>query len=94
MDKNNVTKPTSKAKSVLKNLLCFWLWTPEQKCKFWGHKWLPTYHNCEFNGIQVKFIGAHCERCQKGYDELMDLIKKRTNYKYNTYSEKYFDNSQ
>jgi hypothetical protein len=62
-------------------------------CRIFGHKWEATFNHCEYNGIWIKFIGVYCKRCRKGHDELLDAVHKRTDYKYNTYSEKYFDYS-
>lgn len=61
-------------------------------CKFFGHKWNPVFVKGEYNNIPVKFIGCYCERCRKGYHELLyNCVGKLTKQEYGTYSEKYFD---
>jgi len=63
------------------------------KCKFFGHKWLPVYIKGKYNGKTIKFIGCYCDRCRKGYDEVLEINTAAIDMEYGTYSEKYFDKS-
>ena len=59
-------------------------------CRIFGHKWIPVYVKGIYRNISVEFIACYCDRCDKGYDELLDTIQKQTPNQYNTYNEKYF----
>ncbi len=61
------------------------------KCKLFGHKWMPVYIKGDYNGKTVKFIACYCDRCRKGYNEAQDINQSAENREYGTYSEKYFD---
>jgi len=61
------------------------------KCKWFGHKWIPVFIKGKYNDLETKFISCYCGRCNKGFEEvgiINDLAKDR---QYGTYSEKYFD---
>ena len=60
-------------------------------CKLFGHRWRPVYISGKYHDIKVRFIGAYCERCRKGYDEIVDANKKMTEYIYGTYSSDFWD---
>lgn len=59
-------------------------------CKILGHKWVPVYIIGYFGKIKVKFIGAECERCDFGEDDLGDTLEKMSSNPVNTYNEKYY----
>jgi len=61
------------------------------KCKFWGHKWIPVYIKGEYNGTVTKFIACYCKRCRKGYNEALAIDMVAKNREYGTYNEKYFN---
>jgi len=61
------------------------------KCKWFGHKWLPVYIKGEYNGKTIKFISCYCDRCRKGYDESLAINNAAINRKFGTYSERYFN---
>lgn len=67
------------------------LYDTKAKCKLYGHRRDVSYHKGEYNGIQVKFILAHCDRCRKGLREARDTTDKMTKSEYGTYAEEYFD---
>jgi len=60
-------------------------------CNILGHRWVQGYLKGEFNGQQIKFIGCYCDRCRKGYSELLKITECAINRKYATYESKYFD---
>lgn len=63
------------------------------RCKWFGHKWVPVFIKGEFNGIPVKFIGCYCSRleCEKGDKELRQTNNSLTKREYGTHYEEYFD---
>lgn len=61
------------------------------KCKLFGHKWIPVFIKGEYNGRTVKFIACFCDRCNKGYDEVHQITASAINKEFGTYSENYFD---
>lgn len=61
------------------------------KCKWFGHMWVPVFIKGTFNNLETKFISCYCERCNKGYKEVMKINDIARNREYGTYSEKYFD---
>ena len=61
------------------------------KCKWFGHKWLPVYIKGEYNSKTIKFISCYCSRCLKGYDESLAINEAAINIKFGTYNEKYFN---
>ena len=56
------------------------------RCKWFGHKWQIVYIR---KGLNWSFVACYCERCQFGYKELLEFVKKHKPI-INTYSEKYF----
>jgi hypothetical protein len=61
------------------------------KCKWFGHKWIPVFIKGTYNDLETKFISCYCERCGKGFKEVTQINNLAKNSKYGTYSEKYFD---
>jgi len=61
------------------------------KCKLFGHKWMPLFIKGEYNGKTIKFIACYCKRCQKGYNEVININEVAENKEFGTYNEKYFD---
>lgn len=61
------------------------------KCKWFGHKWVPIFIKGELNGVPIKFIGCYCDRCEKGEKELHDVNNKLTKREYGTHHEEYFE---
>ena len=61
------------------------------KCKHFGHSWTPIVIYGSYGKKQVKFIGAFCQRCRMGYDELLDTIEKQDCNVFCTYNLKYWD---
>ena len=54
--------------------------------KLFGHKWRTAYINKK---KQYKFIGAYCDECKFGRDELLDFIRKHKPI-INSWDKKYF----
>ena len=61
-----------------------------KKCKWFGHKWQIVYIR---KGEKWKFIACYCERCNLGYQELLDFVDKNSPI-INTYEQKYFMEEQ
>jgi len=61
------------------------------KCKLFGHKWVPVFIKGEYNGKFIKFIACYCDRCNKGYNEVFGINEVAINREFGTYSEEYFN---
>ena len=38
------------------------------KCKWFGHKWIPVFIKGKYNDLETKFISCYCCRCNKGFN--------------------------
>ena len=59
------------------------------KCKIFGHNHTPVY----IGGKDFKIICSYCNRCRRGYRELLDFAMKYGS-KFNTYEKKYFEETK
>lgn len=64
-----------------------------RKCRWFGHKWNVAFISGKVSDRRLKFIGAYCSRCRKGYNELIKTVDNIETV-YATYSEKYFNKDE
>lgn len=51
---------------------------PKEKiCRMFGHKFIHIYISGTIKKKKIQFIGAYCNRCNFGFNDLLDFVMNK-----------------